>query len=307
MDREEELLKLQNKLNMLHGLFIKYTDRKNRNTLYSLNDELPKLIILEYLSFIKTPYFELIKEYKQNYINAEAELEDNISKLEKKGLGDIYEYIKTFDYNKDKFDICITSMKIHMILYGHCNNSFGGQLRTNTAVLQGYYDVNVPDPYDSMKMFNSFINNSNFIFDKYNNKDIFGYIEDCVKLNVTLIKLQPFSDGNKRTFRALLNLLFKRFNIPPIYIDKSEYKEYENILHKALTAKSDDDFLPLTRFYLYKICDSIIKNVNIEKSVLNNVYDSDMTKKDLLAIAAEESAKKFQLMLELKKNYPDLI
>lgn len=301
MDRAEELLQLQDKLNKLQGLFDKYKDRKERDTLYSLDDSLPKLIILEYLSFIQVPYFELIKEYKQNYINSEAELEDNVSKVEKLGLGDIYDYIKKFDFSKDNFDICITSMKIHMLLYGHCNNNFGGQLRTSTAYLQGYHDVNVPDPIDAMKTFNGFINNSDFIFEKFNNKNIFGYIEDCIKLNTTLINLQPFSDGNKRTFRALLNLLFKRFNIPPIYIEQHEYREYETVLHKALTAQNDDDYEPITRFYLYKICDSIIKNVNIEKSVLNNVYDSDTAKEDLLAIEAEESAKKFRLMLDLKK------
>lgn len=109
---------------------------------------------------------------------------------------------------------------------------------------------------EAKRYFNGFITNSDFIFEPLNENDIFSYIEGCIVLTVKLIKAQPFIDGNKRPFRALLNLLFKKIDIPPIYIETFEIPEYKNCLLKAMI---DDSYDSIIKFYYYKICDSIVE------------------------------------------------
>ena len=237
-------------------LFDGYKKRKMENRLYSKDDRIPKIIISEYLNLVERPSFnKFISLYKRNYILCESKVEPNFSIEEQQGLADTYDYINDFDFSKDEFNVFTTSLIIHMKLFSHCGDgSFGGSLRDSTAVLNDV-NIDVVPPHIAKKVFNSYIPKKDYILEKYKKGDIFGYIEDCIKLNVELIKLQPFADGNKRTFRSLLNLQLKLLNIPPIYIPAKERQEYKKVLIKAIR---DDDFKDIIQFYYYKICDAII-------------------------------------------------
>lgn len=247
-------------------IFEGYKSRKNRNELYKIDDDIPKIIIHSYLNLVERPAFKhLITKYKKNYIFCESRVELNITKEEQQGLSDVYDYIQNFDFNKDKFNVFITSLMIHNKLYRYCGDgSFGGKLRESTAILNDL-NIEVEPPEEAKKIFNSYIAKGDYLAKKYNDGDIFGYIADCVKLNVELIKLQPFADGNKRTFRSLLNLLFKRINIPPVYIEINEREEYKRALIQAMKATKEEDYNDIIQFYFYKICDSII-NLDITHS-----------------------------------------
>ena len=135
------------------------------------------------------------------------------------------------------------------------NTSFGGTLRTDDVDLQGV-EYHVPTAREASEFFNSFVNIEKRV--EYSNilasSNIFGYIEYCVKTCVDIIKYQPFNNGNKRTARALLNLLFKNKNIPPVYITRYERKPYKDALLKAIV---DNDYEDIINFYYFKICDSI--------------------------------------------------
>ena len=250
-------------------LFDGYKKRKQENRLYS-HDNVPKIIISEYLNIVEKPSFHnLINIYKQKYIFYESRVEPNFSKEETLGLASVYDYIQEFDFNKTNFNVFICSMLIHNKLYAKCGDgSFGGKLRESTAILQDL-NIEVLPPQEAIIAFNDYIAKGDFLKSKYENGDIFGYIDDCIKLNVELIKLQPFADGNKRTFRALLNLLFKRLHIPPVYIEVDERNEYKKALIKALNAKEEKDYDDIIQFYYYKICDSII-TLDINNSELSN-------------------------------------
>ena len=248
-------------------LFDGYKLKKQENRLYKSYDDIPKIIIKKYLDLVEKPAFtDLINDYKDRYIFCESRVETNITKEEQLGLGNVYDFIQKFDFDKDKFNVFVTTLIMHNRLYANCGDgTFGGKLRESTAVLRDL-NVEVCSPEESKKIFNSYIPKNDFIFEKYNKGDIFGYIEDCIKLNVDLIKLQQFADGNKRTFRAMLNLLLKKLNIPPIYIEIEERDEYRKALIKAITQNDYDDII---QFYYYKICDAII-TLDINRSKVSN-------------------------------------
>lgn len=133
----------------------------------------------------------------------------------------------------------------------------GGHFRTNAEDVQLHnVEFVVPSGSESIKFANSLENpeKKHELLEKFNDPDILNYIEYCVKLTTDLIKYQPFKDGNKRTFRTVLNLLFKMRNIPPVYIVRSERDEYKKALFDAIL---NGDYRAIVGFYLFKICDSI--------------------------------------------------
>lgn len=231
-----------------------YNRRRKTN---DLSIDMLKGVIQSYFLYVQKPEFSvLVDEYKGKYIYNESRVEKNVTKEEQFGLGEIYDYINSFDFDKDHFNIFTTSMILHMKLYSKClGKEFGGKLRDTTAFL---YDSNleVMDPVQAQKVFNAFIPESDKIFEPLQNNDLFGYIDNCIKLDVELIKIQPFADGNKRTFRALLNLLFKKIEIPPIYIETKERRKYKDCLLRAMRY---GDYEKIIHFYYLKICDEIVK------------------------------------------------
>ena len=241
----------------INYIFYEYFRKKKKENIYNRDIFLFKNIIEMYFMKDRKPYFKyIINKYKQLYILNESRIEPGVTREEKLGLGVVYDYIRDFDFDKDKFNIFIVSLIIHSKLYSKCHHKeFGGKLRTVDVALKDL-NVLVPDANTAIKIFNSFLNQetSEKIFTKYYENDLFSYIEESIILCVKLIKLQPFQDGNKRTFRALLNLLFKRANIPPIFIDLDERDEYKLALINAL----NDDYRDIIKFYYYKICDAII-------------------------------------------------
>lgn len=259
---------------IMHCLFEDYKNKKKENKLYSYDFSIPKIIISKYLELVEKPSFKnMISIYKRNYITCESNVEPNVSECELQGLSDVYDYILNYDFNKNQFNVFVASMMIHHRLYSHCGDgSFGGRLRESEAILKNL-NIDIASPEEARKIFNEYIPKKDFILEKLKNGDTFGYIEDCIKLNADLIKLQPFGDGNKRTFRALTNLLLKPLNIPPIYIQKKERLEYKNALIKAM---QDNDYSEIIGFYYYKICDSII-TMDLENSKI--IEDKGIQKK----------------------------
>lgn len=134
-------------------------------------------------------------------------------------------------------------------------SKFGGSLRKG-SVRMADFAVDVPDSNVAMQEFNKYLNpESRAEYEAYlNDSDIFTYIDYVVRITCKLIALQPFGDGNKRTFRSLLNLMFKMKNLPPVYITKKEREAYHVALEKAIV---EHDYSEINGFYYYKICDSI--------------------------------------------------
>lgn len=229
-----------------------YSTHKNEETFHNEHNFIPENIIALYLNFVlKRDYKLVVEDYKSKFIVGEAAVEPGITPEEKIGLGKIYDYISTFDYGKKDINVFIEGMRLHSILYSSCPfPEFGGKLRQSPAVLKDA-NVEVVPPEQARAFFQSFLTKKFTITED----GIFDYINECVRLTVDLIRVQPFSDGNKRTFRAVLNMLLGKIKIPPVFITLEEREIYKKELLKAL---EKGDYLGITRFYYYKICDSIV-------------------------------------------------
>ncbi len=275
---------------------------KNKN-LYRIDPDgtIPQKLIELYYKEIKPDYNSLIYSFKRKYIPNEALVEKNDTKEERQGISLVYDYIQNFNPDKDYFNIFVTGLELHRLLYKplddknnrdyaieyletqslieqakankdinmykeakkkleSLNNSickFGGKLRDddNNVALLGV-DIDVVSAAEAKRIYNEYLSDEKKI--EYENmlasKNIFLYINYCVKTIANLIKIQPFNDGNKRTCRSLLNLMFKNKNLPPVYITKNERAAYKDALIKAI---KDDDYNDVYNLYCYKICDSI--------------------------------------------------
>lgn len=229
-----------------------YSGKTLKERMEAEEDFIPENIISLYCYYInQTNYQLLVKAYKEQYIENEALIEPFVTKEEKEGLGKIYDYISGYDFANKMPNMFIDGLRIHMLLYSSCPHpEFGGKLRFEPVRLKdSSYEV-VPAE-DARAIFQSLITKK-FEIDTNN---ILDYIDEIVKNIVDLIKVQPFADGNKRTFRALLNLMLGKVGIPPIYIKAEEKKIYREALMEAIET---GNYHKITRFYYYRICDSIV-------------------------------------------------
>ena len=78
-------------------------------------------------------------------------------------------------------------------------------------------------------------------------------VESASKVHYLTAKIHPFTDGNGRLARLLLNLRLMRAGFPPVVLHKTERNSY----YAALTKADDGDLYPITAL--------IVKNV--EKSL----------------------------------------
>lgn len=250
---------------LLKTLQDNYIKRKEVGTLYEKWDRMPYELIEIYLNYVTKPQFDIVyDDYANKYIYNESRVENNVTEEERKGLGAVYDYLQAFDINHDYFNVFVTSLTIHNKLYSYCAPGFGGKLRESEVVMFDTH-VDIPSASEVRYLFNRLIPLANYPFSYLENGDVFNYINQCIILITDLIRMQPFQDGNKRTFRALLNLLLKKIEIPPIYITVEERIEYKYALIEALEKR---EYHRIIQFYYYKICDEIMA-LNPEKSVLS--------------------------------------
>ncbi len=134
----------------------------------------------------------------------------------------------------------------------------GGSIRSGNDDEVKMYGtgINVPTAKEALEFMNSYLSpqKMNEFNQVLKHAKIFNYISYCVKEMCKIIYYQPFTDGNKRTARAVLNLMFKARGLPPVYIKAKERDNYKEALFKAI---KDNDYKDIIGFYLFKICDSI--------------------------------------------------
>lgn len=88
------------------------------------------------------------------------------------------------------------------------------------------------------------------------------YLQDPLEASITWhlegAAIQPFGDGNKRTFRLIEDKLLDESGLPPAIIPAGEAKYYLNLLCKTLPAYARKDIGGQKEFYNY--CASKVNN-----------------------------------------------
>ena len=254
---------------MIEVVFSAYKSNKKE---YNSYDFLPQNLIKLYYSRYNhhSDFSHIISTFKKKYIEQESKLEGTHTSEEINGLGVVYDYIQSNEWQKcaNIYMIMLINLKLFSLTpYPEA----GGKIRNADCILKDS-SINTC-PYNQIdreisKLYFDFdqllkkgflLAENNFETDEEkitNNEDkIIDYINQCLKLKCRLIQIHPFQDGNGRTMRALVNILFKVAGIPPVYVKLSERKKYLSAMNKAIV---ENDYSDINKFYYYKICDSIL-------------------------------------------------
>lgn len=254
-------------------LFKDYQKRKKENSLYTPDEYIPEIIIAAYFSYVdRLDLNEVYTNFKRRYIYNENKLEGIHNNDEWRGLGPAYNCMNSINF--DNLNLYTAIITIHKALYSKTEHpEFGGTIRNEQVFLPGTgielcpYEYIFEELNKQSIVFSELVKEGNKIANTTDVIDIFKYINKCLRFKCELVKIHPFKDGNGRTIRILINLLFKNADIPPVYIKANERTEYHQAMNKANADNEYSDknkYDSLYKFYYYKICDSIIE-LDLEK------------------------------------------
>lgn len=114
-------------------------------------------------------------------------------------------------------------------------------------------------------------------------------VQFAAEAHYRLVTIHPFTDGNGRTARLLMNLLLLLHGYPPAFIRKRERLPYINSLAKARLGGSLDDYLKLISKAADRSLDIYLKAINNEVTAEPN--DDDLLKIGQLAKAVSETVR----------------
>ena len=276
----EEELTIEDIINIT---FTKYKEKKKNASFYNSDDFIPQNLIKLYFSkdANHSDFKDIVSNFKKRYLEQESKLEGVHSIEEIEGLGLVYDYIRSDEWKK-----CANIYIIYLINLRLFSQTpypeAGGKIRNSNCYLRDS-SINTC-PYNQIDKeiaklyfeFQELIKRGCMLGEIYatggqnkeNNEDnLIDYINDCLKIKCKLIQIHPFSDGNGRTMRAMVNLLFKLAGIPPIYVKHVERSKYLEAMGKAI---EEGNFDYINKFYYYKICDSIL-TLDVNKRIRNDV------------------------------------
>lgn len=276
----EEELTIEDIINIT---FTKYKEKKKNASFYNSDDFIPQNLIKLYFSkdANHSDFKDIVSNFKKRYLEQESKLEGVHSIEEIEGLGLVYDYIRSDEWKKcaNIYIIYLINLRLFSLTpYPEA----GGKIRNSDCYLRDS-SINTC-PYNQIDKeiaklyfeFQELIKRGCMLGEIYatggqnkeNNEDnLIDYINDCLKIKCKLIQIHPFSDGNGRTMRAMVNLLFKLAGIPPIYVKHVERSKYLEAMGKAI---EEGNFDYINKFYYYKICDSIL-TLDVNKRIRNDV------------------------------------
>lgn len=147
------------------------------------------------------------------------------------------DYIKTL-VSKKRQDLREDDiLDIHKAILQKIEENHAGRYRTQHAHLTGSETI-LPNPVKVPDLMKTFIN-----WLTGNNSD--HPVKIAADAHFKLVTIHPFSDGNGRTSRLLMNLLLMQAGYPPAIIRKEDRLEYVNALEKGQVGNDIGDFYNL--------------------------------------------------------------
>jgi excisionase family DNA binding protein len=147
------------------------------------------------------------------------------------------EYVKTLAGKKRQGITENDILEIHRLILNKIEADSAGRYRTQHARLTGT-DVVLPNPAKVPDLMQEFVR-----WLVGDNPDHIAKIG--ADAHYKLVRIHPFSDGNGRTSRLLMNLIFMQEGYPPAIIRKEDRLSYINSLEKAEKGEGSDDFYNL--------------------------------------------------------------
>ena len=144
-----------------------------------------------------------------------------------------WEYIITLQ-DKNIKDISEQTVRdVHSIILRGIDMTNAGRYRNVPVRISGSTVV-LPNPLKVPLLMKKFVENL------YVSKD--NIVDVAIRAHFDFVSIHPFSDGNGRTGRLLMNLILMQAGFPPAIIRKEERKEYINGLEKGQLQNDLSDY-----------------------------------------------------------------
>lgn len=152
------------------------------------------------------------------------------------GLDAAMKYINATLVNKNDFITLKDILEIHRRVLGHVDPIEGGEFRRTQVYVGGHVPPGPGDLAILMQRFEQWLN-SEQAFSMHP-------VKFAALAHYKLVHIHPFTDGNGRTSRLLMNTLLMRNGYPPVIIPKQQRHNYYTYLQIA----NEGDIRPFVRF-----------------------------------------------------------
>jgi len=135
-----------------------------------------------------------------------------------------------------------TIKDIHAIVLQGIDRSIAGKYRTNKVLISGANHIppspeKIQDEMDKLMAW-------------YENAEYLHPVERASLLHAKFLNIHPFSDGNGRTSRLLMNFELMKAKYPPITIEKDDRFNYYEVLD---TSGVEGDYEPFIAFVAERV------------------------------------------------------
>lgn len=154
--------------------------------------------------------------------------------LEAKNHGEALDFIKSFIQKKRKVITEQNILDIHKIILQKIDDKNAGKYRSVAVRIAGSLAV-MPNPLKVPELMTEFM-----AWLRGENSD--HPVKISADAHFKIVSIHPFTDGNGRTARILMNILLEQEGYPTAIIRKEDRKDYINSLEKGQTQGGMEDF-----------------------------------------------------------------
>lgn len=158
----------------------------------------------------------------------------NNSKITRREFYEVDNHQQAFEYmihlirNHEKLSVSVVK-DIHKLLTDRLQYD-KGQFKTEENYIKGA-EFNTTSPEQVPQMMEQLVGNLNYRLDVATTEE--SILAAILETHIQFEKIHPFSDGNGRTGRMVMNYSLLAHNLPPLIIKKSEKNTYMQILAEA--------------------------------------------------------------------------
>lgn len=312
---QKYLRKKERFLELLHEDDKKVKEQVNVNDV--IEDYTTNLLSAFYTLNASNEMFNYVeRNFIERYVLNESEIEGidyktPNSKEFKEGLEIMYRFLLSKENNSTTGSIMLTDL--HEKLFSHVEyGKYARQYRTDMRFFPGT-GIELEDPYliprcmrQADRQFDELYEEADRIYHSSIDdrlRSINSFLVKLMKYKIEIIRIHPFSDGNKRSTRGIVNFLLKRAGLPPVYVKFSEVEKYQEALIQAMKY---GDYITITNFYKNKLCDSIeelvINPFLYAIQVYNDQVDAEIARKQAATAIPESNVLRLLRNEDKKKD-----